>query len=640
VLLATGLFVCFGAVGVRLVWLHVVDRDSLTKNLVTIRSRIDRETARRGDILDHRGARLATSRSVIELGVDPWSLEAKDEKKWPQLAALIGMPLEDLRRKFLTKYKEPSPERRGANPPTTTLPGVMLSLNATAATPAIDNGVESEDAAVADDTDDSPTDETGRRRLKWVVLCDEISESKYAEVLALKVDGVYGLRNYRRSYPSNELASHIIGYVNREQKPISGVERFANFYLRGQDGWRVGEKDAIGRELAQFRTREVPRADGYSVSLSIDLTVQDIIEQELAAIVEKYEPLKATIIVSRPRTGFILGMANYPTFNPNEYNKVPKDEFARMKNVAVTDIYEPGSVFKIVSVAGALEEHLVYPQSVFDCALDKISYDGRVLKLPDEDHPMGELTVAEIVSHSSNKGAAQLGMKLGPERLYNYARAFGFGSRLGFPVGGEVVGMLNNYKKWYPIDITRIPMGHSIAATALQMHQAMCVIANDGVLLRPQVIEQVRDDDGEVIFRAAPGKIRDVISKSTAQLVAEMLMGVAKKGGTAPEAAIEGFDVAGKTGTTQKFVDGAYSKKHHVVSFIGFFPARDPQVAISVIVDDADHKAPNGVAYGAKVAGPSFKRIGERLIPILDIKPTSTPTVRPTLVATTQGGLR
>jgi cell division protein FtsI/penicillin-binding protein 2 len=200
--------------------------------------------------------------------------------------------------------------------------------------------------------------------------------------------------------------------------------------------------------------------------------------------------------------------------------------------------------------------------------------------------------------------------------------------------------MLNNYKKWYPIDITRIPMGHSIAATALQMHQAMCVIANDGVLLRPQVIEQVRDDDGEVIFRAAPGKIRDVISKSTAQLVAEMLMGVAKKGGTAPEAAIEGFDVAGKTGTTQKFVDGAYSKKHHVVSFIGFFPAGDPQVAISVIVDDADHKAPNGVAYGAKVAGPSFKRIGERLIPILDIKPTSTPTVRPTLVATTQGGLR
>jgi len=262
-----------------------------------------------------------------------------------------------------------------------------------------------------------------------------------------------------------------------------------------------------------------------------------------------------------------------------------------------------------------------------------------MLSLPAEDHKMGNLTIGEILSHSSNRGAAQLGMMLGEERLERYARAFGFGAKLGFPVGGEVAGILHPHQRWYPIDITRIPMGHSVSSTVLQMHQAMAVIAAGGVLLRPQVIREIRDSANETVYRYGRTEIGRAVSPRTAAQVAAMLVGVTRKGGTALEAAIEGFDVAGKTGTSQKFVDGQWSKKHHIASFSGFFPAARPKVVITVIVDDADHKAPGGVAYGRTVAAPSFKRIGERLIPILDIR-AGAAAVPALLVARHEGGAR
>jgi cell division protein FtsI/penicillin-binding protein 2 len=494
-----------------------------------------------------------------------------------------------------------------------------------------------------DDADGDSADENGRRVIKWAKLREEISESLYAEILKLGIKGVVGHPVYRRAYPNNQLASQLIGYVNRQQKPVVGLEAYADFYLRGRDGWRLGERDAAGRELAQFRLRRVPPADGFSVTLSIQTIVQDIIEEELAAIAQKYEPIKATIIVSEPRSGWILGMANYPTFNPNEYNQVPKGEMARMKNVAVTDMYDPGSVFKIVAVSAALEEKLATPASIFDTSASHVDYRGKSIRLPDEDHHFQNpkaVTLAEVVAYSSNHGAANLGMKLGEERLYNYARAFGFGSRYGFPIGPESAGRLNPYKTWEPIDTTRIAIGHSISATPLQMHQAMTVIANDGVLMRPQIIRQVRDAAGETVYRFDRVEVGRVISRETARTVAQMLTGVASKNGTAPEAAIEGFDVAGKTGTTQKFVNGEWSKRNHVVSFVGFFPAHDPQVAISVIIDDPDHKVPGGVAYGGRVAAPSFKRIGERLIPILEISNSRRPDLPSMLVASHEGGRR
>lgn len=635
VILATGMFICFGGVAARLVWLHVVDRDSLLKTITRTRQQFTPEIARRGDILDARGGLLATSSTRRVLGVDPLALRPQDEKRWPEFAALLQMPGAELRRIFTTRYRETTP---AANP--------MIQL-----APLFPAGGGAAAEAGDDTEEDATPDASGRRPIRWAKLREDVPEALYEQIMKLGIKGVYGNHVARRTYPNQHLAAHVLGYVNKQQEAVAGMEAYADFFLRGQDGWRVGERDGRNRELPQFLDRRVPPSDGYSVKLSIDPIVQDLVEQELTYIATTYEPKKASIIVSDPRDGFILAMGNYPNFDPNQYNKLRPDEQHRMRNVAVADVYEPGSVFKIVAVAAALEEKIATTRALFDAASDKVLHRGRMIPMPAEDHRFPNphaVTLAEVVSHSSNRGAALLGVALGDERFYRYVRAFGFGGRLGFPVGGEVAGLLRPVKEWDPIDITRIAIGHSISTTVLQMHQAMSVIANDGVLLRPQVIRQVRDAQGEIVYRYDRAEIGRAVSPETARTVASLLIGVASKEGTAPEAAIEGYDVAGKTGTTIKLMDEVqpdgsikrvYNRKHHIASFVGFFPAGRPQVAISVVVDDADDKAPRGVAYGGRVAAPSFRRIGERLIPILNIQAHSQPSSAKVLAAN-QGGHR
>ena len=577
VVLALGIFVCFAGVGTRLVFLHVIDRNELVRYIDKARRQIIVQNARRGDILDARGDVLATSRSMLVLGVDPQMLRPEDEAKWPDLARVLGMPYSALQKVFSTKTRAPAP------------------------------GDLSEDD----------------REIRWAKLKDEISESTYDEVTALGIKGVYGNRIYRRTYPHNQLAAHVIGYINKEETPVTGIERFADFYLRGQNGWRESEKDGRQRELAQFRTREVPATDGFSLVLSIDTVIQHIVERELEHVVRTFSPEKATIIVTDPRTGFVLALANYPTFNLNEFNRA---DLAAQRNVAITDQLEPGSTFKIISAGAALNEGLVNPLTAFDCTLEKIEYKGRWRNLPKDDHQYDHpLALREIISHSSNRGAAQLGMLLGDERFYSYARSFGFGEETGYPGDGEVKGQLASPDKWDGLTITRLPMGHAVGATPMQIHYGMSVVASGGYLMRPQLIREVRDSSGERVYHFDGVPRRRVIQEKTAQTMAKMLMKVASPDGTAPEAAIPGFEVAGKTGTTQKIINGQYSNKHHIASFVGFFPASRPEVAISVIVDGA--RPPGGVnAYGRIVAGPSFKRISEQLIQYLDIKPVFDPS--------------
>lgn len=712
VLLSGALLLCFGGIGARLVWLHVVYRDELVETkadprrdltaqprlqprrqlIAETRRQLIVDKSRRGDIYDARGAVLATSRSVLQLGVDPNPVSEKDEKLqldrfkkdpkqrvkyeaqrrreeqegWPKLAALIGMPEFELRRIMTTKFRPSASEKaataahaaRSAGSGASsvlvfnvTLPSASASPAATPVTEPAAVATDLDDEASAkpaaplltlagadaeEDDDDGETELTddGRRKIRWAVLVPEISEAANDHVKALcaqyGIKNVYATSSYRRVYPHNQLGAHVVGFVNRSEQAVAGIERFADFYLKGQDGWREGERDVRGRELPQFNKRSVERVDGYGVTLSLQTKVQNIVERELAAIAAQYRPMKATIIVSDPRDGFILGLANYPSFNPNEYNKVPSNELARLKNIAVADVYEPGSVFKIVAAAAALDQGLVTAESRFDCSTTKIEYRGKMRALPGEDHHFDHpLTVSEIVSRSSNRGAAQLAMKLGEERYYDYVRAFGFGQRTGFPGGHEALGILSPPKRWDGLTITRMPMGQSVAVTVLQMHQAMTVIASGGVLLEPQIVQTVRDTAGTPVYRFARNETRRVVSEKTAQTVARMLTGCVLPGGTATEGAIPGYEVAGKTGTTQKYMPEVMpsgktklipSKKHHVASFVGFFPASRPQVVISVIVDDADAACPGGVAYGGKVAAPAFRRIGEQLIPILDIK--------------------
>ena len=663
VLLAVVILVCFAGLGARLVFLHVIDRDVLVRFIDKARRQIIVESARRGDILDSKGGILATSRTLIVLGVDPQSLRKEDERKWPQLAELIGMPLADLTKTLLTKSRPAVPTN--ASPASSPAkPGDLVinfnlapaSAGPSAGKAAVTASASSGADAPADDTVlDDNADENGQRPIRWAKLSETVEESTYAKIQALDIKGVYGQRAYRRAYPHNSLAAHVIGYVNKQGEPAAGIERYADFYLHGRDGWREGERDGLRRELAQFRTRDVPASDGFTVRLSIDSAIQHMAEEELDAIAKKYSPQKATIIISDPQTGFILALANYPTFNLNEYNLVTAEEQGAMRNVAVSDMYEPGSVFKIVAASGALNEGLVTSASRFDCSIDKIDYKGRTRSLPGEDHHFDEpLSVAEIISHSSNRGAAQLAMKLGDDRFYAYARAFGFGQLSGFPVGGEIVGSMASPAKWDGLTITRMPMGQSIAATPMQMHMAMGVIASGGYLLRPQIISQINDSSGEPVYRYLGVAKSRVITPETARTMARLLTGVVSdrktrygNEGTAPEAAIPNYEVAGKTGTSQKYMPEVMangttrllpSKKHHVASFVGFFPASHPQIAISVIVDDADAHAPGGVAYGTKVAAPSFKHLGEQLIQYLDLKPVYDTTGRTALAM--EGGRR
>jgi cell division protein FtsI/penicillin-binding protein 2 len=605
-LLAMGVIACFMGVGVRLVFLHVLDRDDLLRFVDKARRQIVVEHARRGTILDTHGNMLATSRSEITVAVDPWALDeylesdtnearrarkrGEELAKRTQLAALLGVPAAEVEKAFQPAMRSIRPEA---------------------------------------DRHDGKVD--GLTKDRWVKLREAVDEPTYDKIEALNIRGLTHERIYRRVYPGGGLAAHLIGYLNKEGAPVFGAEHHLDLYLKGQDGWIESEKDGARRELAQFRSREVPVQDGNDVVLTIDSVVQHIIEDELKTIAAKYSPHFATIIASNPRTGAILGMANYPSFDLNNYSKAPLDA---QHNYAVTDIIEPGSTFKIVAAGAALNEGLVTPLTSFDCGSPTIDYKGRTLKLPKEDEPFGQLNVAQIVSHSSNRGAAQLAMLLGEQRFYDYARKYGFGQSTSLGLGLEVRGMLEPPARWDGLTITRMPMGHSIAATPLQIHMAMSAVANGGALLRPQIIKEIRDPNGNVIRAFAPEKREQVLRPSTAALLAQLLTGVVREG-TAKGFDIPGFEVAGKTGTTQKLVDGKYSSNRHVGSFVGFFPASRPEVVLSVIVDDA--KVSSGIAWGRVVAAPAFHHIAEQLIQYLEIKPIMPV---PNSFVALQGGVR
>jgi cell division protein FtsI (penicillin-binding protein 3) len=459
----------------------------------------------------------------------------------------------------------------------------------------------------------------GLTKDRWVKLREGVDEPTFARIEGLNIRGLTAERVYRRVYPGNDLGAHVLGFVNKEGSAAAGVESKFDLYLKGEDGWIESEKDGARREMAQFRTREIPVKDGHDVVLTIDSVVQHMIENELRSIGAKYRPRFATVIVSDPETGRILGLANYPSFNLNEYNKAPLEA---QKNRAVAEVIEPGSVFKIVAAGAALDLGLVTPRTAFDCSLTTINYRGKDRGLPKEDHEFGSLTVAEIISHSSNRGAAQLAMLLGEQGFYDYVRRYGFGQPTGYQLGGETRGLLDDPKRWDSLTITRMPMGHAIGATPLQIHMAMSAVANGGARLRPQIIQEIRDAEGTVVQRFAPEKVVQVLKPSTSALLAQLLHGVVTDPeGTGHGFDLPGFEIAAKTGTTQKIVDGRYVSNHHVGSFVGFFPASRPQVVLTVIVDDA--QVPGGKNYGRAVAAPAFQHIAEQLVQYLEIQPVA-----------------
>jgi len=328
----------------------------------------------------------------------------------------------------------------------------------------------------------------------------------------------------------------------------------------------------------------------------------------------RYSPISVCGIVARPRTGEILAMATVPNFDPNERAAPP----AALRNRVITDLAEPGSTFKIVVVSGALNDGVVRLTDPFDCEHSHFYYGGRTLH---DHHAYGVLSVEQIITKSSNIGAAKIGIKLGADRLYDYIRNFGCGEATGIPLPGEVTGAryVRPVSNWRPVTIAQIPMGQGICVTRLQMLMAMCAIANKGVLMRPMLVNRLEDQNHIVVAKYTPQQVRQVISESTARLMVKALKTVVSPEGTAPNAALDHYTVAGKTGTANKVENGRYVEKFFT-SFIGFFPADNPELCISVTLDE-----PKGGHYGGAVAGPIFKRIAERAAKYLSIPPEDLP---------------
>jgi cell division protein FtsI/penicillin-binding protein 2 len=453
---------------------------------------------------------------------------------------------------------------------------------------------------------------------RYIVLKREVakanSDSLRQKMRAKNLRGLYFEQDASRIYPNGSMLCHVIGFTDFEHRGIQGVEGSLDEYLRGQDGYRYIEHNRTGQEIVLYRGQERAPRNGYRVHLTVDLNLQNIVENEIDAAMREYSPKKAMIILMRPQTGEILAMANRPAFDLNRRSDAKPEQ---MKNRAICDMMEPGSTFKIVTAAAALNEHRFGLDSYIFCENGVWNYGGTAL----HDHAaFKDLSVKDILVKSSNIGAAKMAVSIGDQKFYEYIRRFGFGERTGVELPGEIPGVIRSPQSWSKISITRIPMGHEIGVTPLQMATAMSAIANGGKLMTPRIVKSITDSEGKTISTLKPIVLRQVISPQTANQIGTALRGVVSDRGTAAAAAVPGFTIAGKTGTAQKVgPHGGYEKGKEVVSFCGYLPAENPQFVGLVVLDDAQTKSEQN--YGGTVAGPIFSHIAEKAARYLDLEP-------------------
>lgn len=435
------------------------------------------------------------------------------------------------------------------------------------------------------------------RKKSFIWLARKITPEQTEAIKRLNIKGLGFLKESRRSYPNSYLASHVIGFAGLDNVGLEGIEISFNKLLIGEPGWALFLRDARQKRLDLWEKMVLPK-DGYDVILTINEVIQYIAERELDKAYKAYRAKGASIVVMDPHTGAILALANRPTYDLNQHANSSKDQ---IRNRAICDLFEPGSVFKIVTASAAIEEKKVSEEDRFFCENGAYKVAGHVL----HDHrPHGWLTFREVIEQSSNIGTVKVGQILGPDLLYQYVRLFGFGSKLGIELPGEITGMIKEPRFWSKTSITAIPMGQEVGVTALQLTAAISVIANGGQLMKPYLVQEIRDKFGETIKKFQPTLIRKVISLDTANRVKAMLAGVVEDG-TGKLARLPDFRAAGKTGTAQKLEpNGAYSHNKFVASFIGFAPVEDPLVAIAVTIDE-----PRPYYFGGVVAAPVFKNV-------------------------------
>lgn len=555
-LVALLLLAGFGGVAVRLVFLQVVEHDRLAERAYRQQNKVVEVPAARGSVFDRNGRELAVSVEAKSLYGIPSRVD-NPRAVAARLAPLIGSPVSAVAAKLSTEKSF-----------------VWLARKTS---PDVPSKVES----------------------------------------AGGFDGMLGwLEDSRRYYPKRGLAAHVIGFTGMDGEGLEGLEALYEPEIGGSQGKAVTRKDGAGREVFSLEDGFVPPRAGLDLTLTLDERIQYIAEKELDRVVARYRPASACAIVMDPRTGEILAVANRPGFNPNNWQRYSSGSW---RNRAVTDIYEPGSTFKVVTAAAALEEKVMSPSDTLYCGDGKIKVGGRVIH--DAHKEEGRLSFAEVIQKSNNVGTVKVALELGPERLHKYAAAFGFGKKTGVDLPGEASGTLREPGDWSGVSVASVAIGQEVGVTPLQMLAAVNAIANGGVWAQPYMVSEIRDKDGAVKgLRERQGK-RRVISESTASRLTGILCTVVEEGGTAVEASVRGYQVAGKTGTAQKFdpAVGRYSREKYTSSFVGFVPADEPRISVIVVVNE-----PKGEIYGGRVAAPAFRSIVEQTMAYLKV-PTRLP---------------
>lgn len=544
----------WSGLGARLAWLHLYPHEDLRARMDIAREIRQELLVNRGRILDRNGVVLATDQRLYDLNINPEA--AQRDGVVASLSACLAHVLGLPKEEILKRASRPNRRQE----------------------------------YLARGLDEAAAERVRQLKQGDYVWLDEVST---------------------REYPQGIAACHVIGFSNSEGRGLAGIELGLNVNLRGVPGERVSLRDAKGREQRSLRITERPPEPGDTVELTIDLNLQRMVEAGLDEAMAEHRAEGAWAIIQDVRTGEILALAARPGFDLNAFGKAAE---AEMMNRPIGYSYEPGSTFKAAVIASAFNEGIITPERIYDCENGTWMFHGRPLN---DYHPYGRLSVADILKKSSNIGTAKIGLELGREKLEPYLRAFGFGSKTGIDLPGEESGFLARGARLDDLTLSRVAMGHSVMTTSLQVLNAFACLANDGVRMRPAIVKRVVNARNRVLEEFSPIVEARPIRPETAQLMMKLLCRVTEEGGTGRRAALDGYRVAGKTGTAEKVINGHYAKDQNVSSFVGVVPADRPRLAMIIVVDN-----PKTVpSTGGVIAAPIFARVAKEALPYLDIPP-------------------
>ncbi len=460
----------------------------------------------------------------------------------------------------------------------------------------------------------SPADVAAKinKNKDFAFIAHKVLPAHAEKLKELKDPGIILEKRFLRVYPFNTNGAHILGFCDVDNQPLGGIEYQYNDFLQGKSGWSIFQRDALGTQLPDLNYHGEEPIDGFDVSLTIDIDLQIILDDELGNSVSKYRAADGIAILMDPHTGEILAMSNYPSFNPARPNRY---DTAVLKNRAVNDVFEPGSTLKIVTLAAALEVlHVNLDKDIFFCENGRYKLYGHTFT---DYKPYGWLTARKVFENSSNIGAVKIAEKLKKDVMYRYLRNFGFGIPSGIDLPGESTGLLNSLDKWSRNSHLFLSFGYEVGITPIQLVNAYAVLANGGKLLKPYVMKNIRREKGRILEETEPDVIRRVLSSETTEIMNGVLVGVVENG-SGKEARVPGVSIAGKTGTAQLYSmqSGSYDSRKHLASFAGYIPAHNPRYVLLVMI-----RQPQGAYYGGLVAAPIFRRVTQRILSLSGVEP-------------------